>query len=102
MTTSDIIIIAVKPHRVLSVLAEFHDCYVLAQSSGNPPKNLRPLIVSVAAAVTISDMESKVKIMCMLLESLSRWLFFTVSVFYNYEPCPFKWLNGLIVSASGQ
>ncbi len=60
MTSSDIIIIAVKPHYVLSVLSDLHDCYVSAQSSGNPPKNLRPLIVSVAAAITISDIESKV------------------------------------------
>ncbi|XP_064382663.1 pyrroline-5-carboxylate reductase-like [Halichondria panicea] len=62
MTSSDIIIIAVKPHHVLSVLSDLHDCYVSAQSSGNPPKNLRPLIVSVAAAITITDIESKTSV----------------------------------------
>jgi len=60
VTTSDVIIIAVKPHLVLGVLGEFHDYYISAQSGGNPPKNLRPLIVSVAASVTIADIESKV------------------------------------------
>ena len=62
MTSSDIIIIAVKPHLVLGILSEIQDYYIAAQSSGNPPKNLRPVIVSVATAVTIEDIESKVRV----------------------------------------
>ena len=61
MTSSDIIIIAVKPHLVLNILSEIQDYYIAAQSSGNPPKNLRPVIVSVATAVTVEDIESKVR-----------------------------------------
>ena len=62
---SDIVIVAVKPYQVLDVMSEFQTLYSEVQSgpgSGvvNAPKNLRPLIVSVAASVTIRDIEQKV------------------------------------------
>ena len=64
---SDIIIVAVKPHQVLDIMADIQAVYSEVQSSGvagsqtiTAPRNLRPLIVSVAAAITISDIEQKV------------------------------------------
>ena len=71
MTTSDVIIIAVKPYLVLTVLSEIHDFYTSAQSSGTPPKNLRPLIVSVAASVPLSDIESKVSLAFIIVRMYS-------------------------------
>ena len=58
---SDIIIIAVKPHQVLDVMTEIQTVHTEVHSgSHSAPKNLRPLIVSVATGITISDMEQKV------------------------------------------
>lgn len=62
---SDIIIIAVKPYQVLDVMKEIHDTYTaVQQQAGNKttatPRSFRPLIVSVAAAVSLADIEEKV------------------------------------------
>ncbi len=64
---SDIIIIAVKPYQVLDVLEEVQEIYKeltavnpLTGTPSTPPKNLRPLIVSVAAGVAIAELEAKV------------------------------------------
>ena len=68
---SDIIVIAVKPYQVMDVLDEIQETYKevtavnpLTGTPSNPPKNLRPLIVSVAAGVAIEELEAKVTL-CM-------------------------------------
>lgn len=69
MANSDVIVIAVKPHLVLGVLDEMREIYKeFGKSSGsslvggNPqPKNMRPLVVSVATAITIEQLEEKVE-----------------------------------------
>ena len=83
MTTSDVIIIAVKPYLVLTVLSEIHDFYTSAQSSGTPPKNLRPLIVSVAASVPLSDIESKVSLAFIIVRMYSVNFKFLLSISYQ-------------------
>ena len=63
ITNSDIIILCVKPHQILDIMTEIHDIYAAAQAGGNrgpAPRSLRPLIVSVAAIVTLSEIEKKV------------------------------------------
>lgn len=62
---SDIIMLAVKPYQILDVMREIHDSYTtVQQQAGNKstitPRSFRPLIVSVAAAVTLADIEEKV------------------------------------------
>ncbi len=66
----DVIIVSVKPYQVLAIMADIQATYGETQTvSGagmsaaisSTPKNLRPLIVSVAAAITLSDMEQKVQ-----------------------------------------
>ncbi len=69
---ADIIVIAVKPHQVPGIMSEIQAAYSEMQASGASipvqgpaapmPKNLRPLLVSAAAAVTLSDIEQKVLI----------------------------------------
>lgn len=63
IVNSDIIILAVKPYQILDVMTEIHDIYAAAQSAGNrgpAPRSLRPLIVSVAAVISLSEIEKKV------------------------------------------
>lgn len=60
--TADVIIVAVKPHHVLDVLAQFEAIYAELSKSHVTPKNLRPVIVSVAASVSISEIERKVRV----------------------------------------
>ena len=66
IANSDVIIIAVKPYQVLGVLDEMKRIYMEFSDSksmigSNPlPKNMRPLVVSVAAAITIQQLEEKV------------------------------------------
>jgi len=65
---SDIIVIAVKPHQVSDIMSEIQLAYSefhTAHTAGSRhpitmPKNLGPVIVSVAAGVTLSDIEQKV------------------------------------------
>lgn len=65
---SDIIIIAVKPQQVLDIMLQIQTVYCefhTAHTTGNhqsvvAPKTLRPVIVSVAAGVTLGDIERKV------------------------------------------
>ena len=64
---ADVIILAIKPYQVMAVLDELQETYrdltavnPLTGTPSNPPKNLRPLIVSVAAGITIDAIESKV------------------------------------------
>ena len=61
---SDIIILAVKPYQVMDVMKEIHDSYTSVQQyagkATSSPRSFRPLIVSVAAAVTLADIEEKV------------------------------------------
>lgn len=57
--TADVIIVAVKPHHVLDVLGQFEAVYTELSRSHVTPKNLRPLIVSVASSVSISEIEQK-------------------------------------------
>lgn len=56
------IIVAVKPHHVLDVLGQFEAVYTELSRSHVTPKNLRPLIVSVASSVSISEIEQKVRL----------------------------------------
>ena len=65
--SSDIIILAVKPAQVEEVMDEIQTVFkefpspsAMANSPISPPKNFRPVIVSVAAAVQIKDLEQKV------------------------------------------
>ena len=61
---SDIIVITVKPHQVMDIMAEIQTVHTEGHSVTHAtPKNLRPLIVSVAAGITINDMEQKVCVM---------------------------------------
>ena len=67
IVNSDIIVIAVKPHQVLpvvediqSVFKNFPSAPVPGKTNATPPKSFRPLVVSVATAVTIQDIEQKV------------------------------------------
>lgn len=61
---SDIIILAVKPYQILDVMKEIHDTYTAVQQHAgkatSSPRSFRPLIVSVAASVTLADIEEKV------------------------------------------
>ena len=64
---SDVIIVAVKPYQALGILDELQETYneltavnPLTGTPNHPPKNLRPLIVSVAAGITIEEIEEKV------------------------------------------
>ncbi len=64
---SDVIVIAVKPYQVLAILDEIQETYKELTATNpltnipiRPPKNLRPLIVSVAAGVSIDEIEDKV------------------------------------------
>ena len=62
---SDIIILAVKPYQILDVMKEIHDTYTAVQQhagkASSSPRSFRPLIVSVAASVTLADIEEKVR-----------------------------------------
>ena len=66
--SSDVIVISVKPHQVMDVLNELQKLYEdLSTSqpivgSKRMPKNMRPLIVSVATAITLKDIEEKVSL----------------------------------------
>ena len=68
-------------------------CYTTINNNKNnisKPKSLvGGMLTIIIIVVTLAEI---------WLESLSRQLFFTFSVFYNYEPCPIKWL---LVRASG-
>ena len=60
---SDVIILAVKPYQVLGIMSDIQSMFGDFQSRAQPhssPKSWRPLIVSVASSVTISDIEQKV------------------------------------------
>ena len=62
---SDVIVLAVKPYQVLDVMKEIHDTYTTVQQLAGSkatatPRSFRPLIVSVAAAVSLADIEGKV------------------------------------------
>jgi pyrroline-5-carboxylate reductase len=65
---SDVIVIAVKPHQVLSVLDELKEIFKgFTQNKSSigtnvMPKNMRPLIVSVATAVTLKQLEEKTEV----------------------------------------
>ena len=65
---SDVIVISVKPHQVMDILNELQKLYEQLSSSqpivgsNRTPKNMRPLIVSVATAITIKDIEEKVSL----------------------------------------
>ena len=54
---SDIIIVSVKPYQVLEVMQDIQDTLKNVQTTGN---HLRPLIISVAASVSLEDLEGKV------------------------------------------
>ena len=64
IVSSDIIILAVKPHQILGVMADIQSMF--SQFQSNPqfqesgPKSWRPVIVSIASSVTLSDIEQKV------------------------------------------
>jgi len=60
--TCDVIVIAVKPHQVPEVLDNLHSTLKAAQISGNAPKSLRPLIVSVASSVSLAELEKRVSL----------------------------------------
>ena len=67
IVNSDLIVIAVKPHQVLSAVEDIQSVFknfpsspVPGKSNTTPPKSFRPLVVSVATAVTIQDIEQKV------------------------------------------
>ena len=63
---SDVIVLAVKPHQILGVLDELQKIYkelsddTVLTGTGPTPKNLRPLVISVATAITIKQIEEKV------------------------------------------
>lgn len=63
---SDVIVLAVKPHLILGILDELQKIYKelsddrILTDSGPSHKNLRPLVVSVATAITIKQIEEKV------------------------------------------
>ena len=62
---SDVIVLAVKPYQILDVMKEIHDTYTTVQQlagskATTTPRSFRPLIVSVAAAVSLADIEGKV------------------------------------------
>ena len=54
----DIIFIAVKPYQALQVMQEIFDVFKNSQSSSL--KSLRPLIISMAASVPLTELEKKV------------------------------------------
>lgn len=64
----DVIVLSVKPHQVLPVLDELRKIYKDIDENqllvgGAPlPRNLRPLIVSVATSITIKQIEEKTEI----------------------------------------
>lgn len=64
---SDVLVVAVKPYQVLAILDEIQEVYKeatainpLIGTPSNPPRNLRPLLISVAAGVSVEEIESKV------------------------------------------
>ena len=59
--TADVIVVAVKPQQVLDVLGQFEAMYAEMSKSHVTPRNLRPVIVSVASSVSISEIEKKVR-----------------------------------------
>lgn len=83
IVNSDVIIVAVKPYQVPDVMSEVQSVYTeiqsvyssSGQSTAAAPKNLRPLIVSVASAVTISDIEQKVCLRDQKIETIMAALF---------------------------
>lgn len=68
----DIIVISVKPHQVMDILNELQKLYEEFSTSqpivgsNRMPKNMRPLIVSVATAITLKDIEEKVSLIIKL------------------------------------
>ena len=66
ITNSDTIILAVKPYQILDILDELQETYKELTATNpltgvsKPPKNLRPLIISVANGVLIKEIEQKV------------------------------------------
>lgn len=74
IVNSELIVIAVKPHQVLPVVEEIQSVFKhfpsssgSGKTSATPPKSFRPLVVSVATAVTIQDIEQKVAENAMLV-----------------------------------
>ena len=73
----DVIVISVKPHQVLSVLDELRRIYKDIDENqllvgGSPlPRNLRPLVISVATSITIKQIEEKVSLSFLSLYVLS-------------------------------
>lgn len=63
---SDIIVLAIKPSQVLTIMSEIQSMFSDFQSRAQPhissPKSWRPLIVSVASSIPIADIEQKVQI----------------------------------------
>ena len=63
---SDVIVLATKPQQILDITTEIQASISDSQSQTHlqpytaSAKNWRPLIVSVAASITISDLEEKV------------------------------------------
>ena len=62
---SDLIVLAVKPYQIIDVMKEIHDTYTTVQQQAGSkatatPRSFRPLVVSVAAAVTLAEIEDKV------------------------------------------
>ena len=64
---SDIIVVAVKPAQVAAVMEEIQNVFkefpsptAMANRAVSPPKNFRPVVVSVATGVQIVDLEQKV------------------------------------------
>ena len=64
---SDIIVVAVKPAQVGDVMEEIQNVFkefptpaAMANRAVSPPRNFRPVVVSVATGVQIADLELKV------------------------------------------
>jgi pyrroline-5-carboxylate reductase len=59
--SSDLIVVAIRPQHVLEVLGQLETIYAELSKSFVTPKNLRPVIVSVATSVSISQIEGMVR-----------------------------------------
>lgn len=70
MGECDVIVIAVKPYQTLETMNVLQKMLKTSQTLGkHTPKILRPLIISVAACVPLTEMEKRVSLQVLC----SRW-----------------------------